>query len=173
MLLLNSCSEDCAENSKTPAAPTEAITPHEKGFSIDFKPISDENYLIGKWVFSEAWMGHMGLALEIKRDHTFEYWFSSDVKLDIEYPINGEWKLADGVLKLSAGDHHLYANHWVLAESNGVEGLMNPNNIAIIMIHDASPESRFIKKLSQSDVDLFDWPMYNYPITIKLDTPPK
>ena len=130
-----------------------------KGFSIDFKPILKESSIIGKWVFSEAWQGHMGLALEVRKDHTFMYWFESDLKCDVEYPIRGKWSIVDGVLRLSAGESLLYSDHWVLAKSNGVEGLMNPDNITIIMIHKTLPESRFIKKLKSEPNQ---WPFYNY-----------
>lgn len=132
----------------------------ETGFTLTFSPIEDEDLLIGKWVFSEVWASHMGLALDLKSDHTFSYWFTSDVFLDEKYPIEGKWELVKGVLRLSATRGCLYSEDWVLTSFNGKKGLLSPENIKVLIWHEAKPDSRFIRKL---DCDPDKWPIYNYP----------
>ena len=135
-------------------------------FLIEIQEIQDKSQIIGKWAFSEDWMGEMGIAIEFTKDE-YRYWFYSDVKNGEEpkYPITGKWNLVGGVLSLNEpNEGTLYAKEWTLVKSNGVVGLMNPENIKILLCHKAQPTSRMLKKLPEHSGE---WPVMNYPKTIK------
>ncbi len=46
--------------------------------SIDVQEIQNENQIIGKWAFSEEWMGYMGIGIEFTKEEykylTFQEW---------------------------------------------------------------------------------------------------
>lgn len=101
----------------------------------------------------------MGIALEIK-EKEYKYWFYSDAESnpEVKYPITGTWELTKGVLVLNTtADVHLYANEWVLAESNGKIGLIAPENIKVLIWQQSKPESRMLFKVS----DATSWPLLN------------
>lgn len=139
------------------------LTAEEKRHEINvkYKEIKTEEEIIGKWTFSEEWSG-MGLAIEFDKEE-FKYWFYSDVKFGKEpvYPIKGKWKISDGVIILTPNNNeHLYATTLVMADDGKNTGLLDPENIAIIMIHKRGINNRLIKKLTADDS--IKWPQMNY-----------
>lgn len=136
--------------------------------NVKYKEIKTREEIIGKWSFSEDWAGHMGFAIEFDKEE-FKYWAYSDVKLIGDrapvYPIKGKWKISDGILILApdSSDEHLYATKLLMVEDGNSKGLLNPDNISIIMIHKKSINDRLFKKLTKEEEANLKWPLMNYP----------
>jgi hypothetical protein len=130
--------------------------------AVTFTKIKTKKDIVGKWSFSSEWGGYMGMALELT-DKEYKYWFYSDVKNSDEpkYPLKGKWKLVDGVLILEKPERgYLYSETWVQVEFQGKVGLMAPENFGIMVIHNATPENRWIQKLPD---EVKNWPLMNLP----------
>ena len=132
--------------------------------SVEMKVIAieDERDLIGKWSFTSHWSGHMGIALELKEDGTFDYWKYSDfvVQPEPEFPIVGQWELVKGVLNLvPEDDRHLYANDWVWVEYEEHQGLFNVENLNVLIWHKRTPDTRMLYRNDEA----VSWPMMNMP----------
>lgn len=135
-------------------------------FNVTFQEIKDPKEIIGKWSFSGAWMGCMGMAIEFK-EKEFRYWFRSDVKLPNEpkYPITGTWELVKGVVVLKAPDGvHLYSDEWVMTKFGKSVGLTAPSNTKVLIWQQSTPETRMLTKV-QGEPPI--WLMFNTPIEIK------
>ena len=70
---------------------------------------------LGGWCLGEDWFGYMGVAYDIKKDNTFNYWFYTDVVSgeEITYPIKGTYKIHKNRIMFES-EHSLYSNEWVL-----------------------------------------------------------
>ena len=82
--------------------------------------------VVGGWVLSKDWAGYMGVALNLKPDNNFEYWFYSDVIIDQpKFPIAGTYTVTgkEVVLKPS-GFKNLYSKKWYIHSHNGQAILM-------------------------------------------------
>jgi hypothetical protein len=70
------------------------------------------------WVMSSGWNGFMGVAIALKGDKYF-YWFYSDVMLphEPEYPIIGTYKIDGETLILDDSQNRLYATRWKFTQN--------------------------------------------------------
>ena len=135
-------------------------------FNVTFKEVKDPKEIIGKWSFSGAWMGCMGMAIEFK-EKEFRYWFRSDVKLPNEpkYPIIGTWEVVKGVVVLKPPDGvHLYSKEWVMTKFGESVGLTDPGNTNVLICQKSTPETRMLTKVKGEPPI---WPMFNTPIEVK------
>ncbi len=164
LVCLGACSR-----SQTPEAAIAISCPESTGsphsFDLQCLEIEHADEVIGKWSFSSHWMGHMGIALEIRADGSFSYWFDSDVKSsnDPDYPIEGTWQLVKGTLRLSSiQESHLYATDWILVRYADSTGLLSPDNLKVLIWHEATPDTRMLFRNDSP----FTWPMLNMPMVI-------
>lgn len=129
-------------------------------FTMSVIAIENEADLIGKWSFSAHWSGHMGVALEIKQDGTFEYWSFSDFSIGRKpgFPIRGKWELTKGTLRLDPDtEDHLYALDWVYIEYEEHKGLFSADNLNVLVWHETTPDMRMMYKNDEAG----KWPMLN------------
>lgn len=135
-------------------------------FNVTFKEVKEPKEIIGKWSFSGAWMGYMGMAIEFE-EKEFRYWFRSDVKLPNppKYPISGTWEVVKGVVVLKpTGGVHLYSEEWVMTKFGKSVGLTAVGDTKVLIWQQSTPETRMLTKvLGKPPV----WPMFNTPIEIK------
>ena len=140
-------------------ASEEAVDPF--AFSITFREIQQKSDVIGRWAFASEWDGYMGMALELN-ENGFRYWFMSDVgQRSRGYPVEGTWEIDKGRITLiHESDEHIYSEVWMLAESNGRIGLINPDDMKTLMMQHRQPTTRMMFMMPDS---FKHWPVHNYP----------
>ncbi len=112
---------------------------------ITLKRIAERKEIEGYWALSSAWIPYMGLALELRSDGSFRFWFRSDVRVKGEpkYPVIGKYSIEGGILTL-ATSADIYDPRWVLISHAGRTGIFPLSNFDTIISRQESPHERML-----------------------------
>jgi hypothetical protein len=58
---------------------------------------------------------------------------------------------------------HLYATDWILVRYGDTTGLLSPENLKVLIWHEATPDTRMLFKNDSP----YTWPMLNMPVVIE------
>lgn len=131
--------------------------------TVTLRRIEEHKEVEGHWTLSSEWTGYMGLALELRTDGSFRYWFKSDVRPPGEpkYPVTGKYSIVDGTLVLVASAE-IYDTRWYLISHDGRIGLFPASSFETIVGRRESPRDRMLFQIGTEKAEKA-WPIYNEP----------
>ena len=136
--------------------------------SRDDAYLTGEYRLDGYWLLSGKWMGYMGIALRIDKNH-FDYWFYSDAKSNDEptYPLSGDVEIKKNIVHLKCrGQEHLYSEDWHLIVFKNQICLLADSHYQDYMKTDRLDDSRLLFKVRDEDIRDKKKPQMNAPVRI-------
>ncbi len=130
---------------------------------ITLQRIEERKEVEGYWVLGSVWNPYMGLALELRGDGNFRFWFRSDVRMkgEPQYPVSGKYSIEGGVLTLSTSTD-IYDTRWLLISHGGRTGLFPLSFVDTIVSRKETPPERMLFRLDEQ-VAKKSWPIYNEP----------
>jgi hypothetical protein len=136
--------------------------------SPDDAYLTGEYRLDGYWLLSGKWIGDMGIALKLDKNH-FSYWFYSDVKSNDEptYPLSGDIEIKKNIVHLKCrGQERLYAEDWHLIIYKNQICLLADRHYQDYMKTDKLDDSRLLFKVRDQDILDKKKPQMNAPVRL-------